>query len=93
MLNRRSFCIRSAASVAAAVTLTGTVEAKEVASALKGSAAKAGSPAAIPMDEAQARSLILEAYRKLYGFTPPGWSKTFFVKTTRRSPKAWRPCR
>ncbi len=22
----------------------------------------------------------LEAYRKLYGFTPPGWSKTFFVE-------------
>ncbi len=60
-LNRRSFCIRSVASVAAAVSLPIAVEAKQA-----GSAAKAASAAApvIPMDEAQARSLIFDAYRK-----------------------------
>ena len=63
MLNRRSFCIRSAASVAAAVSLTGTVEAKQAAPAVKGATNGAGT-STIPMDESKARSLILDAYRK-----------------------------
>ncbi len=61
MLNRRSFCIRSAATVAAAVSLNSAAEA-----ATKGSATATGAGAspALVIDEATARSTILEAYRK-----------------------------
>ena len=31
----------------------------------------------------------LELYRELYTYTPPGWAKSFFVETTRRSPRTW----
>ena len=64
MLNRRSFCLRSAASVAAVVSFAGTAEAKQVASSIGGNSSHGETQRKIPMDDAQARSLILEAYRK-----------------------------
>jgi aconitate hydratase 2/2-methylisocitrate dehydratase len=62
MLNRREFCIGSAASVAAAVTLTSPAQARELIAAGKNQAG--AGVTGIAMDAARARSLILDAYRQ-----------------------------
>ena len=64
MLNRRSFCLRSAASVAAAASFSATTEAKQLAPSTGGNSSYGESQRRIPMDATQARAHILDAYRK-----------------------------
>ena len=64
MLNRRSFCIRSAATVAAAVSINNVAEAATGAAKGSATATGAGASPALVIDEATARSTILDAYRK-----------------------------
>ena len=61
MLNRRSFCIRSAAAtVATAIAVNTEVEARESGVRVKGRNSDTGR---IPMDDAKSRSVLLELYR------------------------------